>query len=127
MKNFSVINRTGILNLKGQSVPNQCVSSEQEVFGYDLKILFSPDVNLDENGFIIDNNILHNEIISNAVVDSCERMAGKILDIIKQVLKVHRIKYIGISIKIQKAFGNSGYYQQYCVHKTSDMVLILNL
>ena len=129
MIKFSVINRNGVVNVKGKKTKNQCAKEGHEVYRYTLKVLFSSDVNLNKNKWIIDHQLL-DDAVQKTVVDSCEIMSDNILNNIEKVLKRNKLTCIGIKLQFRPMFvveENSAFFQEHRCHDEKDLPMIISL
>ena len=128
MDRFCIITRKGVINLKGESTSNQCAKEGHEVYLYTVKILFEPNIRLDEHGWIMEHSLI-DQAVQKVHAQSCEIMSEKVLDSIETILKERQIGYVGIKLLIQPAFvvpENSAYFQEYRCEK-ENLAAILNL
>lgn len=95
---MKIITRRGVIV---DTVPeeNKCKSREHSTFHYELKVCFPNDVKLDEDGFIVDHNYMHREIIS-INVRSCELLAQDIIDTIVSFCKQNGLSPVAIKLSI---------------------------
>lgn len=129
MKKFSVINRNGIVNVKGKSSYNQCAKEKHEVYQYTLKVLFSSTTKLNKTGWIIDHQLL-DDAVQQTVVNSCEIMSDSILNNVEKVLKANKLTCIGIKLQFRPLFvveENSAYFQEHRCHNVKDLPMIIAL
>lgn len=129
MKKYSLINRNGVVNVKGKKTKNQCAKEGHEVYRYTLKVLFSSDVTLNKNKWIIDHQLL-DDAVQKTVVDSCEIMSDNILNNIEKVLKRNKLTCIGIKLQFRPMFvveENSAFFQEHRCHDEKDLPMIISL
>jgi hypothetical protein len=124
-----LITRNGFLNFKGVQIDNQCVNKGNDIFRYELKVLFPNGTKLDQQGFVIDHK-LFDETIQKASLNSCEIMSASILDAIQTLLKDHGLECMGCKLKIWPGYAveeNSAYFQEYRYNNDIDHLIVMNL
>lgn len=99
MINHKIITRKGRI-VNTEHISNKCKSSDHPIFFYTLRIVFKNTTDLDENGFIIDHDLINEEIVNNVEVRSCELLADDILDTIKRLMKRNKIGISAMKITI---------------------------
>lgn len=95
---MKIITRRGLI-VDTEPEENKCKSKNHSTFNYELKICFSNDVPLDEDGFIIDHNLMHDSII-NVNVRSCELLAQDIIDTMKKFCKKQELYPLAMKLSI---------------------------
>lgn len=78
----------------------KCRSEKHPTFNYDLRLLFSPEAQLDQDGFIVDHNLIDQEIVNNVEVRSCELLADDIIDVVIRFMSRNNIPIWGLKLKI---------------------------
>ena len=87
------------------------------------------DTPLNEDGFIIDHQLL-DDSVQKAQVNSCEIMTNHILNAIEKILKDNERNCVGIKLTIKPAFlpvENSAYFQQYRCHCKKDLAIVMSM
>lgn len=90
------LTRKGRLKPQGYT-DNQCKDIYHSEYFYKTKITCSDT--LDDDQFIIDQLVIHDEIYDNISVSSCEIMVKRINNLIYHLLKQHNKEIIIYSIK----------------------------
>ena len=96
------ITRRGYFITKNTQESNKCANQNQTTYKYIINIAFdSPK--LDDNGFIIDHNVIDDYIQGLVLKGSCEQMSDKIISKLKQELtRKYRVVGIGLSLFTSK-------------------------
>ncbi len=129
MDSYSLITRKGVLNVKGKSTSNQCAKEKHEIYEYELKVLFKKSVKLNQNGWIIDHQLL-DDAVQKTVVNSCEIMSKKILDNVESVLSSNNLVCVGIKLKIQPKYvieQISAFFQEHRCATKKDLPIIISM
>lgn len=117
IKRTLVIRRSGIVTTEKCS-PNQC--KEQGWKSYDYLVEIRCGECLDEEGFLIDNNVIHKVIqdLFAWTIGSCEEMCVSSCKMLARALKQHETDWSYISVQI-RATGGITYME--CIDQRIDV------
>jgi hypothetical protein len=94
-----ILNRFGVVNIDHSSSENQCKEEGWTRYRYHIKAKCR--TNLDENGFVIEHNKIH-ETVKRVFrkADSCENLCLKIEEALRKLFNKENVHCVELYIKI---------------------------